>query len=153
MTDQDPAPPGPPTGAAATRRAAMVVAGHAGDVPTARTGLVDPDPAVRAAAVGALARLGALTEEVVRDALHDPSAVVRRRAALAAGAAPDLEVDAALTALLDDPDPVVVEVAAFACGERERVPGATVAPTGGAGHRARRRAVPRGRRGRPGSHR
>ena len=104
----------------------MVVAGHAGDVPTARTGLVDPDPAVRAAAVGALARLGALTEEVVRDALHDPSAVVRRRAALAAGAAPDLEVDAALTALLDDPDPVVVEVAAFACGERERVPGATV---------------------------
>jgi HEAT repeat protein len=104
----------------------VVVAGHAGDVPTARAGLADPEPAVRAAAVGALARLGVLTEAVVRHALGDSSPVVRRRAALVAGATPDLAVDGALTALLDDPDPVVVEVAAFACGERERVPGATV---------------------------
>lgn len=126
MTDNDPTPPGPPTGVAAARRAAVVVAGHTGDVPTAVAGLVDPEPVVRAAAVGALSRLGALTEEVARDALGDPSAVVRRRAALAAGARADLAVDGALTALLDDPDPVVVEVAAFACGERERVPGATV---------------------------
>lgn len=72
-------------------------------------------PAVRAAALGALARMGALGDDDLAGALTDPDAKVRCRACrLAAGrrGGPDL------TALLHDPDASVVETAAWALGEQ-----------------------------------
>ncbi len=95
----------------ARRRRAVVLAGHAGDEGTARAGLTDPDPGVRASALGALARIGSLDEPTVARALHDRSPVVRRRAAeLSAEPGP-------LGEALGDPDPTVVEAACFALGE------------------------------------
>jgi len=90
------------------------VAGHDGDVVAARQLLADEDPRVRAAALGALTRLGALTEAEAAVALADPHAAVRRRACAAAIALPAVD----LRPLLDDADPVVVEAAAWALGER-----------------------------------
>ena len=58
----------------------MILAGHAGDAATARAHLADPDPAVRAAALSALARADALDRQAVLDALADPDPSVRRRA-------------------------------------------------------------------------
>jgi HEAT repeat protein len=96
------------------RRRAAAVAGHEGDEATARGLLGDPDAAVRATALGALARLGATTHADVVAALSDPSPVVRSRAAEVAIAHPDVD----LVGLLGDTDPTVVEQAAWACGER-----------------------------------
>ena len=106
-----------------SRRRAAAVAGHAGDEAGARALLADPDPAVRATALGALGRLGRAGVAEVEAALADPSPEVRRRACrVAAGVA---GVD--LVAMLDDPDAGVVEVAAWALGERAGAPGDTVA--------------------------
>ncbi|QYG91384.1 HEAT repeat domain-containing protein [Iamia sp. SCSIO 61187] len=102
-------------GAAAERRAAVAEAGHRGDTATARAALTDPDPAVRATALGALARAGALGADDLRAARDDPAAAVRRRAAEEAAAG---SIDVSLLGLLDDDDATVVEVAAWACGER-----------------------------------
>ena len=44
---------------------AAIVAGHTGDLDTAVRLVADPDPAVRAAALGALSRMGALETEVL----------------------------------------------------------------------------------------
>ena len=65
------------------------MAGHDGDVVAARQLLADEDPRVRAAALGALTRLGALTE-------------AEAAVALAAFVGP--EVDAALQQALNDRD-------------------------------------------------
>jgi HEAT repeat protein len=101
------------------RRRAVVVAGHTGDVATARRGLGDEDGAVRASALGALERLGVLDDDDVRSTLADPAPEVRRRACELAAARPGVS----LLGLLDDVDPSVVEVAAWACGEQvERAP-------------------------------
>ena len=105
---------------------AAVVAGHAGDLATARSLVDHPDPQVRAAALGALTRIG--DEDVAATVLvllTDDAPVVRRRAAEVAAATLDVPV-AAVARLLDDPDPLVVESAAWALGER-RDP-AVVAP-------------------------
>jgi HEAT repeat protein len=94
------------------------LAGHRGDAGLARTALADADPTVRATALGALARLGALTTEDLRAALADHDAGVRRRAAEEAGRAPrTITANVALVPLLADPDASVAEVAAFALGE------------------------------------
>ena len=93
----------------------VAIAGHTGDVGTARTGLAVDDPEVRAMALGALERLGALTDGDVRAALGDPSVTVRRRAAEVAATHPGVDL---LDALGDDDDRVV-EVAAWSCGEHE----------------------------------
>lgn len=107
----------------ASRRRAAAVAGHAGDEAGARALLADPDPAVRATALGALGRLGRAGVADVEAALADPSPEVRRRACrVAAGVA---GVD--LVAMLDDTDAGVVEVAAWALGERADASGGTVA--------------------------
>jgi len=97
----------------------VVVAGHTGDAATARAHLGDDDADVRAAAIGALERLGALAPGDVVTAFADPDPQVRRRAAEAAGKLPGVS----LMPLLDDADATVVEVAAWACGEQESVPG------------------------------
>ena len=100
-----------------SRRRAVARAGHEGDAATARAGLTDEDPAVRATALGALERLGQLPDADVAAALADPSPAVRRRACEAAARLPG---GGAVTLLpsLADADASVVEVAAWASGER-----------------------------------
>jgi HEAT repeat protein len=98
-----------------TRRRAAALAGHKADESLARTHLTDADDGVRATALGALARMARLTDADLADALGDASAAVRRRAAELAAHRPAVSIDAALV----DPDPSVVEAAAWAAGERE----------------------------------
>lgn len=98
----------------------MVLAGHRGDAGLARGAIADPDPAVREAALGALERCDALTDDELARAATDASPVVRRRAADVAARRPTLRDDVLLM-LLADPDPTVIEVAVWACGEREDV--------------------------------
>jgi HEAT repeat protein len=102
---------------ASDRRRAVVVAGHRGDAGTALAHVGDDDATVREAALGALERLGRLTDALLVEALADPCPVVRRRAAELTGRRPHIS----LGRLLDDPDRTVVEVAAWACGEQEAV--------------------------------
>lgn len=105
-------------GDAGARRRAAALAGHLGDVAGARALVTDPDPGVRATALGALERLGALADHELATALSDPDPSVRRRA-LEVGARLPGDRAPSLLAALDDPDPTVVEVAAWAAGERE----------------------------------
>ena len=63
------------------RRLEAVVAGHRGEAAVAERRLSDSDAAVRAAALGALARCGELQVAQVRQALEDEAAAVRCRAA------------------------------------------------------------------------
>ena len=100
-----------------TRRRAAAVSGPQGDAATARSFLADPDASVRATALGALARAGALAAADLVAALTDPSAIVRARAAELAADVPG-NVDPALAPILDDADATVVEAAAWASGER-----------------------------------
>ncbi|MGH9083658.1 MAG: HEAT repeat domain-containing protein [Acidimicrobiales bacterium] len=121
------------------RRMAVLVAGHRGAAPVAAGALKDPDPGVRAAALGALARCQRLDVASLVAAIVDPSGGVRRRAcelaadldtelaaapgagtAPGAGGAPD-DLDAALTTALADTEPLVAEAACWALGERHRV--------------------------------
>ncbi len=101
----------------AARRRAAAVAGHTGDVRTARTLLGDPSGSVRSTALGALARLDAVHVGELEDALRDPEAGVRRRAATIAAGRPG-DRPPSIVSLIDDPDPVVAETAAWASGER-----------------------------------
>jgi HEAT repeat protein len=99
----------------------VALAGHTGDVDTARAGLQAAEPGTRAVALGALARLGALGPDDLRAALGDPEGSVRRRAAEEVGRDRQGAADGVeLLALLADPDPTVVEAAAWASGERAR---------------------------------
>src|ERR687885_741382 len=93
----------------AARVRGAVLAGHRGDEARARAALRDADPGVRAAALSALARMGAVRPRDVDGCLADPDPSVRRRACevAAAGATPTVDVGG----LLDDPDPTVVEAA------------------------------------------
>lgn len=104
------------------RRKAVGVAGHTGDSDTARAGLTDTDAATRVAALRSLQRLAELTAHELESALSDPAAPVRVTA---------LEVAASwavppITPLLSDPDPMVVESAAWALGERADTSAATI---------------------------
>lgn len=89
------------------------MAGHRGDAASAQRLIADCDADVRAAALGALARLGTLSAGQVDRALSDEAAQVRRRAAELAPA------EVQIVHLLDDPDPSVVEAVAAALGERD----------------------------------
>lgn len=100
-----------------TRRA-VAIAGHTGDVATARDGLTSPEPGVRAAALGALDRLGALDDTGLATSFADADAGVRRRAVELAARRPGVD----LRPVLADTEPAVVEVAAWACGEQGAVP-------------------------------
>ena len=95
----------------------LVIAGHEGSEQSARAGFGDDDPAARQLALGALHRMGKLTDADVRVALTDAAAVVRRRAASLAATRPAISV---LSALLDE-EATVVETAAWAAGEQETV--------------------------------
>ncbi len=102
------------------------MAGHRGDVELARRGLSDADPSVQVAAVGALARLGELATSEITAVLATGPAPLRRRAVEAAvtvrGAGTRSTLPAALTAALDDPDPLVVVGAAWYLAERRHRP-------------------------------
>lgn len=100
---------------AARRRRAVAVAGHTGDRDRARAGLSDGADSVRASALDALRRLDALTDADLAIAFDDPAVRVRRRAAELAAHHPDVD----LLPVLADPDPTVVEIAAWSCGEHE----------------------------------
>jgi HEAT repeat protein len=104
---------------------AAAEAGHAADAVTARSLLDDADAGVRAAAVGALLRAGALTSADLAVARDDPSPAVRRRAAEVMAAAA-VELRAPIVGLLADPDASVVEAAAWAAGECDPPPDGAV---------------------------
>jgi len=111
----------------AARRREIAVAGHTGDLDAAVAALTHSEPAVRATAIGALERLGALSAPHLHAALDDPAPGVRRRAIEASAARPGDEPPSLLDAL-DDADPTIVEVAAWASGERHPPePGAVAA--------------------------
>lgn len=97
-----------------SRRRAVAEAGHRGDAARAREGLHDPAAVVRATALTALARAGALHETDIVAALRDGDPGVRRRACEHAVDAPAID----LAPLLHDEDDLVVEAAAWAMGER-----------------------------------
>jgi HEAT repeat protein len=114
------------------RRRLAALAGHAGDNTAARAALADPDPGVRAAALGALARSGALSAAEVTHGLRDPDAAVRRRACEVAASGPVRAAPAVLERL-GDTDDTVVEVAAWSLGElgeRGPLPPGTIAELG-----------------------
>jgi HEAT repeat protein len=102
---------------AVTRRRAAAVAGHRGDAAAARAFLADPEPSVRATALGALARARSLTTDDLVPALGDVSAIVRARAAELGAELPG-DAAPALVPVLGDADASVVEAAAWASGER-----------------------------------
>jgi HEAT repeat protein len=95
----------------------VAVAGHEGDEAVARVALAADDPQTRVLALGALARMGALSTDDLRVASTDAEAGVRRRVALLAATHPDMSV----LALLGDGEATVVEAAAWAAGEQEAV--------------------------------
>jgi HEAT repeat protein len=100
----------------------MITAGHSGQDEQARQGLGDPDPDVQAAALGALARLGALSVLDVARALSGGPVAVRRRATDAAlsvrGRGSRSTLYALVVESLADPDPLVVVGAAWFLAER-----------------------------------
>jgi len=98
----------------------VVEAGHRGgsdSIRLARDALRDGDPQVRVLALGSLDRLDDLRDDELLAAVSDPSASVRRRAVELIARRPNVDVLPAL----HDPDPTVVEHAAWAAGEREEV--------------------------------
>jgi HEAT repeat protein len=126
----------------ARRRREAALAGHRGDAGAARALLGDPVAAVRATALGALARAGDLGAQELRAALADPDPAVRRRACELAPAVAEADV----RPLLGDPDPTVVEMAAWSLGEKgadgaEAVDELAQAATGHADHLVREAAV------------
>ncbi len=104
------------------RRRHIAVAGHTGDLPTARAGLDDPDPLVRRTALRAVGRLhGLLIADILR-ALADPEPTVRRRGVelaplTASGADGRAAVLEGVRRLLTDPDPLVVVAGCWTLGE------------------------------------
>ncbi len=108
----------------------MAVAGHSGDIETAQAHLDDPEPVVRATALRALLRAGALEGPQLSRAVSDPSPVVRRAAAALIAARPEAlgaeQLDADLATLLGDADAGVCESAAWAAGEHVGLPAARV---------------------------
>jgi HEAT repeats len=123
---ENPATDGAGDRRAQARRRRVIVAGHRGDVALARRGLGDPSLSVQVAAVGALARMGALGTADVVAALDDGPVALRRRAVEAAlavrGPGSRSALPDAVTAALADPDPLVAVGAAWFLAERRHRP-------------------------------
>ncbi len=113
----------------------LAMAGHTRATPPRPAALADPDPVARELALGALDRHRHPHPDELQTALADPAVAVRRRAVQLAAARPGTD----LLLSLADPDPTVVEVAAWAAGEHDQVPDAVLHRVR-AGHRGRRRA-------------
>lgn len=99
-------------------RLAAVRAGFddAPDLAALAAAATDPEPRVRAAALGARVRIGTEALDAWADACTDPDPVVRRRAAELAPRVDGAEPDRVI-ALAVDPDAGVAEAAAWALGE------------------------------------
>ncbi len=117
----------PPTADSALRRQQAILAGHTRDPREARRHLVDVDPPVRSAAIGALDRLGCITDAELGTSLSDPSPQVRRRALEIVATTAHPSGGPGLVALLSDNDSGVTEVACWAAGERSDLADLTVA--------------------------
>jgi HEAT repeat protein len=135
------------------RAAAVAALGHRDRLPRGgaaelSAAVADPEPAVRVAALGALARNGPRRRflDGWRLGTVDPDRRVRRRAAELGPHAAERggTPTAALVALLEDPDVTVVEAAAWALGElaaRDAVGALSAVVTGHADPLAREAAV------------
>jgi HEAT repeat protein len=137
LVSDDPATE-PAANRVAARRRAVIAAGHAGRVERARRGLDDPDAGVRAAALGALARIGALGVPDIACALASDAASVRRRATDAAlsvrGRGSRSALFELLVGALSDPDPLVVVGAAWFLAERRVRAGVSALAATAQGH-------------------
>ena len=100
------------------RRRAAAQAGFLDDPTTALAALGDPDASVRIAGLRSADRLDELDTDRLVTLLEDPVPAVRITALDIAAHrhGPDI------VGLLDDPEPAVVEMAAWACGERDGDP-------------------------------
>ena len=98
-------------------RRTVVTLGYEQNEPEARSFLRHEDSVVRELALGALHRMQSLTDADLELALHDDDRLVRRRAAELGALHPEVD----LAPLLADLEPVVVEMAVWAYGEREQV--------------------------------
>ena len=98
-------------------RRTVVALGYGQNEPKARSFLQHKDSVVRELALGALHRMQSLTDADLEPALHDDDRLVRRRAAELGALHPGVD----LAPLLADLEPVVVEMAVWAYGEREQV--------------------------------
>jgi HEAT repeat protein len=110
-------------------RIAVILAGHNGDAGTARRALASPDPAIRAAALSALNRIGVLSSAELVAGITDADSTVAARAADLSAQEPvtpeAVGVDRALVALLtsdSNENTDLAEVAAWALGERHQRP-------------------------------
>ena len=99
------------------RRRAAAQAGFLNDPGAALAALDDADASVRIAGLRSADRLDALDPDRLVTLLADPEPAVRI-AALDVAARHDPDI----VGLLDDPVPAVVEMAAWACGERDSDP-------------------------------
>lgn len=117
--DEPPVWPIEPVARAAAVAAAGLRRPLPAELPAALAELVvaDADPRVRAAALGALARLSRPAADAWRRAAADPDPAVRRRAAELAPAFSPGEVAGRLIHLTADSDGSVAEAAAWALGE------------------------------------
>jgi HEAT repeats len=110
---------------AQARRTGVTLAGYSGNEGTVRIGIADQDPTVRAAALSALERLGALTSLDVACALEDTDLRVRRRACELATITPvtseaSHQIDAILLRYLQTGDETMAELGAWSLGERHQ---------------------------------
>lgn len=105
-------------------RRSVVIAGWSNDELAARQLLGSENGALRASAVSALARMGALSIPDLVSALADGFPEVRSRALLALPArwSSTVATEIDLLDALDDQDPVVLELACFVAGECEPSP-------------------------------
>ncbi len=114
-----------PNSPAMHRQIAAILAGHRSDEAAAREHLADPGAAVRAAALGALARSGRIGLPDFKRGFADRDPSVRRRTCeIAAGwrgaASGERELRSLVTdlaLLLEDADDLVCEAASWALGE------------------------------------
>jgi HEAT repeat protein len=93
---------------------AVVLAGHTGDEMFVRSHIDHPEGRIRASALMALQRLGCLDVDTLNTYLRDRDPAVRRKVAELAAQHEDFDI----LPLLSDDDSLVVEMAAWACGER-----------------------------------
>ena len=112
------------------RRLHAIACGFTGDTSGARALLGDASERVRASALAALTRLGAITLDEAQLLLHDPSPLVRRALCELALRLPLVD----FASLLEDEDPRVVEACAFCVGELELITAVPVLITVASGH-------------------
>ena len=96
-------------------RRAIVIAGHTGNSQFIQQSLSHEHGSIREAALGALARIDQLTNEVLQTFVSDTDSQVRIRCAELAARLNTFD----LVPLLNDKESQVVEMAAWACGEHE----------------------------------